>query len=271
LNPPTRLSDSIATASTDALTFSALCERLGTPLKNKLDRWCGISDTDRRAVFTVWADRLINGRYVYWNNVESPKNTKIGARELHRTIQQAITGHYDTYGILCEAEDPKANPRKRRLSMDHKVLVLRFAVEPPGLVAYVSGEVAVDAIINNSVSIIDPFPSAIDDIGLAPPGTAHPNRVAIATTGYRRDDAVRKHVLERAQGHCMHCGTPGFELPDGTRYLEAHHIIALANDGPDTVDNVIALCAHHHREAHYGRNAEALEAAFLTKLKQLAN
>ena len=43
----------------------------------------------------------------------------------------------------------------------------------------------------------------------------------------------------------------------------------MSNDGPDRVDNVIALCAHHHREAHYGRGAEKLEASFTAKLLQL--
>lgn len=39
--------------------------------------------------------------------------------------------------------------------------------------------------------------------------------------------------------------------------------------GPDTVANVIALCADHHRQAHYGKDSEALEAAFLDKLRTL--
>ena len=40
-------------------------------------------------------------------------------------------------------------------------------------------------------------------------------------------------------------------------YLETHHVIPLANDGADSIDNVIALCANCHREGHHG--ARALE------------
>ena len=35
------------------------------------------------------------------------------------------------------------------------------------------------------------------------------------------------------------------------------------------MSNVIALCANHHREAHYGENAEALEMDFINVLRNL--
>jgi 5-methylcytosine-specific restriction protein A len=52
-------------------------------------------------------------------------------------------------------------------------------------------------------------------------------------------------------------------MANGRYYLEAHHIIALSGAGRDTVDNVIALCPEHHREAHYGADAESLERRFI--------
>ena len=60
-------------------------------------------------------------------------------------------------------------------------------------------------------------------------------------------------------------------MGDGSHYVEAHHVIALSALGPDTVENVIALCAGHHREAHYGKHAAVLEAAFLAKLREIAS
>jgi 5-methylcytosine-specific restriction enzyme A len=38
-----------------------------------------------------------------------------------------------------------------------------------------------------------------------------------------------------------------------------HHIVALANDGVDRMTNVIALCANHHREAHFGEQRDKIE------------
>jgi predicted restriction endonuclease len=59
-------------------------------------------------------------------------------------------------------------------------------------------------------------------------------------------------VKRRAAGKCELCGKLGFKCSDGTRYLECHHIIALAYEGADRMTNVIALCPTDHREAHFG-------------------
>lgn len=95
---------------------------------------------------------------------------------------------------------------------------------------------------------------AIDDLGADSP-------LPVPVTGmrYARDPNVRSAVLRRAKGLCEFCGEPGFRRFDDRPYLESHHIIALANDGADRTTNVIALCANHHREAHYGRQRKAAE------------
>jgi 5-methylcytosine-specific restriction protein A len=91
----------------------------------------------------------------------------------------------------------------------------------------------------------------------------------VTGTARIRDPGVRAYVLSRAQGRCEHCGEKGFALADGRMYLETHHIIALANDGPDGASNVIALCANDHREAHFGARAVELAKAFAAKVRQL--
>lgn len=250
-------------------SFSAHCRHLGAPLKNPADRWCGISDEKRMAVFTVWADRLKGGRYVYWNDTKSPHDKRIGARELHQVIRTVMANGYDAYGILCEAKDPTAEKRERGFFHEDTLLVLRFVTESPGLVAYVDGEIPASEVIGNSRKRLAPFRGTVDDLDVLPAGCEQPERVSTTGSGYRRDDAVREFVLRRAAGVCEHCGTAGFELPNGTRYLEAHHVIALADEGPDTIDNVIALCPAHHREAHYGRSRVVLERSFIQKLRTL--
>jgi 5-methylcytosine-specific restriction protein A len=86
---------------------------------------------------------------------------------------------------------------------------------------------------------------------------------------FQRDPAVRAHVVKRANGRCEYCGRRGFLLPNGNHYVEAHHIIALAKQGPDTLENVIALCPEHHREAHFGSGAESLEQECLQLLAKI--
>ncbi len=101
-----------------------------------------------------------------------------------------------------------------------------------------------------------------------PVGKEIPDRALKTNMTFKRDPKVRKHVIERANGVCEYCCQTPFELKEGGSFLETHHIIALASDGQDTVKNVIALCPNHHREAHYGKNAEELEEGFINIVKE---
>lgn len=112
--------------------------------------------------------------------------------------------------------------------------------------------------------------SAIDDLFSKPEGNTSPDRAKRTSMVIIRDPQVRAFVINRADGKCEYCGSQGFILPNGHRYVEAHHIISLANSGYDTIENVIALCASHHREAHFGADAVKLERAFIEKLKLLS-
>lgn len=105
-----------------------------------------------------------------------------------------------------------------------------------------------------------PFEDAISDLDL---GTADPITEQVTGIRYRRDPQVRSAVEARAQGHCEYCGSRGFRRPDGSHYVETHHIIALADEGADRVLNVIALCPGHHREAHFGADRQTLEQEFV--------
>jgi 5-methylcytosine-specific restriction protein A len=54
-----------------------------------------------------------------------------------------------------------------------------------------------------------------------------------------------------------------FKKADGTSYVEVHHIKMLAEGGPDDPENVACLCPNHHRELHYGANADQLRDALI--------
>ena len=106
--------------------------------------------------------------------------------------------------------------------------------------------------------------NAIDDLG-----ADTPDRVMSKAWAYSRDPRVREAALQRANGRCEFCGQLGFMKPDGTRYLESHHVIALANDGEDRLTNVIALCPNDHREAHFGERRDYIESRMILKLATL--
>lgn len=104
---------------------------------------------------------------------------------------------------------------------------------------------------------------AIEDLSATPRGYEQPTRLTTISQRFRRDPEIRAYALNRANGYCELCGELGFVTSTGEHYLEAHHIISLAEQGPDTLENVIALCPAHHRQAHYGADAKKLEAKML--------
>jgi hypothetical protein len=110
----------------------------------------------------------------------------------------------------------------------------------------------------------DPLYDALNDLG-----TDDPARVLYTGYSYLRDPQVRSAVLQRAAGKCEYCGEKSFLKVDGSRYLETHHVIALANQGVDKVTNVIALCPNDHRKAHFSAERDSIEQEMLSRLMTL--
>jgi predicted HNH restriction endonuclease len=77
---------------------------------------------------------------------------------------------------------------------------------------------------------------------------------------YDRDKYVVAFAKRRAGMQCEvpDCQHPLFHKPNGLPYVEVHHLMTLAEGGPDTVGNVVCLCPTHHREMHFGVNATRL-------------
>jgi hypothetical protein len=95
----------------------------------------------------------------------------------------------------------------------------------------------------------------------------------VVTTGYAyvRDQTLRERVLRRAKGVCEYCGREGFLQEGGGKYLEAHHVVHLKNQGPDSFTNLIALCASDHREVHFGtlKRQRQMDAEMLVIIAKL--
>ena len=108
------------------------------------------------------------------------------------------------------------------------------------------------------------FLDAIDDVG-----TDVPERFISLVASYARDPKIRDAVKARANGKCEFCGEIAFITSDGRSYLECHHIVALANDGADRMNNVIALCPNDHREAHFGKRKDKIEKEMIRKIRSL--
>jgi hypothetical protein len=91
-----------------------------------------------------------------------------------------------------------------------------------------------------------------------PKGASAPVRLRSVRESFVRDPEVAAYVLRRARGLCEGCRSEApFCKPDRSPYLEIHHVTPLANGGPDTVDNTVALCPNCHRRAHHAIDAIA--------------
>ncbi len=97
-------------------------------------------------------------------------------------------------------------------------------------------------------------------------------RTQSTTTRFLRDPNVIAWVLQVAAGVCEVCAEPApFVRDDGEPYLEVHHVRPLAEGGPDSADNAIAVCPTCHRRLHYGYDKEALRGGTLEKIARLKN
>ena len=76
-----------------------------------------------------------------------------------------------------------------------------------------------------------------------------PLRKADRSQARAGEASVEDQVTHRDRGACQG------EMPDGTICAEAkwthqHHVIPKEHGGADTVENLITLCANHHRAVH---------------------
>jgi 5-methylcytosine-specific restriction protein A len=83
---------------------------------------------------------------------------------------------------------------------------------------------------------------------------SRPKKKMATTTVFDRNPDVIAEVLFRANGICEACddAAPFERNTDKTPYLEVHHKTPLSKDGPDTVENAVALCPNCHRSEHSG-------------------
>jgi len=102
---------------------------------------------------------------------------------------------------------------------------------------------------------------------LPPPGKASPARAPGSAPDFIRCPKVVAWILMKAEGRCEQCQNDApFCRADGSAYLEVHHVQPLAEDGPDTVDNAVALCPTCHRAVHHAADRRDLRTQLQDRL-----
>jgi len=181
------------------------------------------------------------------NALSSPQSRR--AIKMDLSLQKAARLNRPVRVIICDG--PPRDAKATKSSADKRLL----DAEPWHIQSYDTK--TGDCVLvrgNATTQYIDQF-----DIKALPEGRGA-KKESISTV-YERSSEVRNYVLSRSKGICEWCGEEGFQTSSGSLYLETHHIQSLSENGGDTVDNVIALCPNHHREAHYGVDRDNLKKA----------
>ncbi len=104
---------------------------------------------------------------------------------------------------------------------------------------------------------------------IEPKGEAKPEQVTVKVRRIVRDPRVHAFVMQEAKGKCECCRRKApFVSDDGNPFLEVHHLKQLAQGGPDTVANAVAVCPNCHRELHHGRGRKKLVARLRKQIEQ---
>lgn len=116
-----------------------------------------------------------------------------------------------------------------------------------------------------SQQTLSAFQSRLREAAKSPP----PAR--LTSVQYRaRSASVHRYALLRASGTCECCQSSApFESDGGLPYLEVHHMLRLADDGPDDPGNVAAVCPNCHRALHLSKERAALAASLQARIARL--
>lgn len=215
-------------------------------------------------VLNLWYENLsvqdgeivqkLNLRDTAKNAESSPQSRR--ATKMDFSLQKAARLNWPVRVIICDGGRRDSNTTKssadRRLLDDEKWYVKSYT--DSGDCVLVRGE--------PTELFIDQF-----SIESVPAGEA--NKKESITSVYDRSSQVRNYILKRSGGFCEWCGQEGFKTLSGSVYLETHHIQPLSENGSDTVDNVVALCPNHHREAHFGESAVQFRKELADRVEKL--
>lgn len=92
-------------------------------------------------------------------------------------------------------------------------------------------------------------PDVLAAVGFDPDAVLHATDALpdpFGTSQRRRDPAWREAVIQAWDRQCAFCGYDG-QVRGATVGIDAAHVRWFAYDGPDSLDNALALCVLHHK------------------------
>lgn len=130
-------------------------------------------------------------------------------------------------------------------------------------ISSVRSEVQARQEFDRQVAVLEraPLERLMDEYRRARGGGAEASRrISVTATIIERDPLVKAIARQRAGFRCEvpGCPTPSFPSKFTEPYCEVHHLVRLADKGEDSIENVVCVCANHHRELHFGKRHKEL-------------
>jgi hypothetical protein len=207
-------------------------------------------------------ERMLNG---YWPGIPSrvEKGLDYAAHFIAYSGELWIGKYYD-----CILDKPTRG--RYSIVMEHPVLYKITDMDEPSSAdsALLKNFLRKPGVVNYSY-----FSGGSETEVEMPEGNLKPKRFDRTISDYERDTTVKAWVLQQADGKCECCNAtvPALFIMAESKqpYLEVHHVVPLANDGPDTPANTVAICPSCHRELHFGENKDALCDILYQKVQRL--
>jgi 5-methylcytosine-specific restriction protein A len=187
------------------------------------------------------------------------------------------------YKALSEKWGRTENSYERRMSNISAVLDLYGRAWIKGLKPLSNVGSNVISVINKYLNEFDGATDFIDaafevDVAkkvksgflIEPKGNQNPVSIKAQVSLIARDPDVKAWVLIKANGICESCNTKApFVSSTGIPYLEVHHVKRLADKGPDTIDNAVAVCPNCHKALHYSDSRDVMVDALYKQISRL--
>jgi len=204
--------------------------------------------SDRRRVYPDWVPSTLKGR---------PREIGENRESRDRMFSDFEMMPEGEFVEMCKAIlDLSSDPKFDRAFFDR--LSEPYLDKSEKQTVFSSAEVAERAAANQ-----------LPKVKNKPEGNDKPEkrRAGVAGFVFARDLEVVSWALQRAKGYCELCANPGpFPTSEGGRFLEVHHVTPLYQGGPDTVDNVAAVCPNCHRACHMAPNKADLAQLLKSRL-----
>lgn len=218
----------------------------------------------------VYDDKVIDGIYHYTG--QGMKGNQSLTFAQNKTLAESSTnnvalhlfevfkeGEYIYVGLVKLAKEPYGSLQDDEGGNERKVWIFPLVlVAPDNPFGYLDEKLITEAYADQA-KIADKLEITELEKRAIKSGSSASSRKTVTKT-YIRNPYIAEYTKRQAKGFCQLCHEAApFRDKNGDPYLESHHIVWLSKNGPDTVNNTVALCPNCHKRMHVLNDASDIK------------